>query len=234
MSGAVFYISLFLAWGRMIEPSTGAAIAIMSGVIFFIAGTVKIINKKEIPEEEKKSSVVQKGFQLLIFILPFYILSFYFIPKFHHWNGTYLELYKYHDYPCEYKTFTTKEKMALLTHHDGMLPQSAYYLTHNSLTAYKKELERDYYNQISYIPKDTKFRVIGFYLPIARGSGLGQYYLVETLDDNKTKAWIGQFNFNTEKCYPEKIPYYKEASFSARRGAYGEERIDLSNLTILP
>jgi len=202
-------------------------------MIFFIVNTIKIINKKEISKEKNTQSFFKKSLNFLIFLLPFYILSFYFIPRFHEWNGTYLELYQYHNFPCENKTFITKEKMALLTHHDGMLPKSAYYITHNSLRKYKKDLERDYYNKISIIPIGTRFKIIGYYLPIALRLSHTHYYLIESLDNNKTKAWIDYMNFDIEKCYPEEI-YYKGSHFFPKKGTYGEEKINLKKMDILP
>jgi len=215
------------------EPSTGGYLAILAGILFFATGTLNVLNKKDIPKEENKRSIVGKGFRLLVFILPFFILSFYFVPKFHHWNGTYLELYKYHNYPCENATFTTKKKMAFLSHHDGILPRSAYYITHNTLDEYKEKLEHRG-NILAYVPKGEEFKVIGFYLPIAPGSGRLQYYLVQATNNNKTKAWVDQYQFNSEQCYPEEVRYYEENCFSAQRGTYGEEKIDLSSLTMIP
>jgi len=96
-----------------------------------------------------------------------------------------------------------QKKMMLLTHHDGMLPESAYYLTHNSLRQYTKDLEKSFYNRFSIIPNGTEFKTIGYYLPIFLGSGNMQYFLIESLDSNKTKAWIHCTSFDIKKCYPE-------------------------------
>lgn len=183
--------------------------------------------------EKKAQPFVKKIFNFLIFLLPFYILSFYLIPRFHEWNGTHLELYRYHNFPCENTTFITKEKMVLLTLHGGMLPKSAYYLTHNSLRQYTKDLEKSFYNKFSIIPSGTEFKTIGYYLPISPGSGNMQYFLIESLDSNKTKAWIHHTGFDIKKCYPEEISYMG-THFFAKRGTYGEEKINLKSMKILP
>lgn len=227
-------MSLFLVWGRLATVEIGAMIAIISGVGFFVLNITKAIT--EAPEEKKKLSLSQKMTKGFIFLLPFLILSVYFVPKYLVWKGAFLELYKYHDYPCENKIFKTQEKMVLMTHHDGMLPRSAYYITHNSLENYKEEYVKSYYThrQATYIEKGKAFKVIGYYRPISPGSGDSPYYLAESLDNKKTKVWIDVFSFNSKQCYPEDFPYYEKKHFSAQRGTYGEEKIDLSKLTILP
>ncbi len=217
-------------WGRLITMNVGIALAAMGGAWFFIFFTVKVIKKKT---GEKKLSIFEKGFGLIIFFVPFYILSFYAIPRYHDWNHTYLELYKYHGYPCEDKIFTLKEDKVLFTHYDGSLPQSAYFITRHKIEEYDDRPKNDYYGSVN-IPKGSQFKVIGYYLPIAQHSGLMQFFLVESLDSNKTKAWIDEYSFNSKKCYPEKVPYYDDdIQFSADRGTYGEEKIDLSDLKLL-
>jgi len=55
LSGLVAYLSLFLAWGKILDFKTGIFIAIAAGLIFFATNTVKTINEKEIPMEKKLS-----------------------------------------------------------------------------------------------------------------------------------------------------------------------------------
>ncbi len=218
-------------WGRMIGLNTGIAISALGGIGFFFYFANKVINEES---NGKKYSLFEKGVGLVLFFVPFYIISLVLTPYYHNWNHTYLELYKYHGYPCENKVFTLKEKRPLFTHHDGSLPQSAYFITHHELEEYDDRPENDYYGSTN-IPKGSQFKVIGFYLPVAKGSGLMQYFLVESLNSNKTKAWIDEYSFNSKKCYPEEVPYYDDdIQFSAERGTYGEEKIDLTDLKLLP
>ena len=126
---------------------------------------MKIINKKETPIKKNNQSFLKKSFNFLNFLLPFYILSFYFIPKFYEWTGTNVELYKYHNFPCENKTFTSNDKMIIYNDISGSIPESAHPITHNLLIKNKRNPQDDSNKKNIEIKKGTKFKVIGFYLP---------------------------------------------------------------------
>lgn len=207
-------------------------IGILAGVAFFALNTMHTVVDKA--KEKKKLSFPMMVIKGVVFLLPFFILSFYFVPIYHDSKGTGLELYIYHDYPCENKTFTTKEKMVILKQYGGMLPHSAYYLTRFELEDYKEEYVDNYYKHqhTTYIEKGKEFKIVGYYRPIAPHSGDSPYYLAEILDNKKTKVWIGAHSFNSKQCYPEDD--YDTKHFIAQRGTYSEDKIDLSKLTILP
>jgi hypothetical protein len=229
LSGVIFWLSLFLAWGRVIDVQTGATVAIVIGIIFFVANVLKLINKKETSIEKNHQSFLKKSFNLLIFLLPFFILSFYFIPKFYEWTGTDVELYRYHNFPCENKTFTTTDKVIVYYDTVGLMPKSAYLITHNRLV--KNKINPDSTpNKNIVIKKGVKFKVIGFYLPKYRRYAGMYYYLVQSLDENKTKAWVFNFDFDTGECRPE-FNNFDTKHFSPKRGTFGEEKINLKNIT---
>ena len=46
LSGLLAWLSLFLAWGRIIEVKTGFIVASIIGMIFFVTNTLNTINKK--------------------------------------------------------------------------------------------------------------------------------------------------------------------------------------------
>ena len=229
--GVLAWLSLFLAWSRLIEAGTGITVAAIIGIIFFISNTVKIIKNKEAPTdtEKRKRSFLRIIFSFLIFLLPFYILSFYFVPKFYKWSGTDVELYRYHNFPCENSTFTTNDKMVMYNDTSRIIPQSAYPITHNLLLKDKLDPHIDS-NKNVIVKKGTKFKVIGFYLPKYRKYSGMYYYLIENLDENKTKAWVFNLDFDAEKCRPE-FNKFDIKHFSPERGTYEEEKIDLKNIT---
>jgi hypothetical protein len=229
LSGVIAWLSLFLAWGRIIDGQTGFIITIVIGIIFFVTNTLKVINKKETPIEKNNQSFFKKIFNFLIFLLPFYILSFYFIPKFYEWTGTNVELYKYHNFPCENATFTTNDKIIIYNDTSRVIPESAYPITHNLLI--KNELDPHIDpNKNIVVKKGAEFKVIGFYLPKYRKYIGMYYYLVERLDENKTKAWIFNLDFDIGKCRPE-FNNFDMKHFSPERGTFGEEKINLKNIT---
>ena len=233
VSWGIYFFSLFVAWGGAIEPNTGKLLAITAGMIFFGIGLVKTINEKTDPQMEKEKSLFKKGLGFIVFISPFVIFTWMSLPIFLIWNGTYLELYQYHGFPCENATFKTKEKMALVSNKDGMLPRSAYYLTHNTLEILDKDLERSPWI-LSYIPEGEEYKIIGFYLAQAKGFSDNYYYLVEAVGNNKSKALINVFSFDSEQCYPRNMHPNMKAIFFPKRGSYNEEKIDLNNLEMAP
>ncbi|WP_345971895.1 hypothetical protein [Sulfurimonas diazotrophicus] len=233
VSWGIYFFSLFVAWGGAIEPNTGKLLAITAGMIFFGVGFVKTINKKTDPQMEKEKSLLKKGLGLIIFIFPFAILTWMSLPILLIWNGTYLKLYKYHAFPCENVTFKTKEKMVLISNKDGMLPRSAYFLTHNTLEILDKDLERSPWI-LSYVPNGEEYKIIGFYLAQAKGFSDNYYYLAQDVGNNESKALINVFSFDSRQCYPRNVTPYDKALFFPKRKSYNEEEIDLSDLKMAP
>lgn len=223
LSGVIAWFSLFLVWGRFIEVETGFIVAGIVGVLFFIGNTANVLTKEEAPTDIKKSKwyFLKKIYDFIIFLLPFYILSFYFIPKFYEWIGRDVELYKYYSFPCENKTFTINNRAVIYNDTVGLMVKSAYAITHNLLM-------HDMRNS-NVVKKGTKFKVIGFYLTKPKNYTGDYYYLVESLDENKTKVWINNLYFDIEECRPE-LNKYVEKIFNPKRGTFGEKKIDISNI----
>jgi hypothetical protein len=225
LSGVIFWLSLFFVWGRAIDAQTGAIVAIAIGIIFFVTNVLKIINKKEASTEKSHQSFLKKSFNLLNVLLVLFVLSFYFIPKFYEWTGTDVELYRYHNFPCENKIFTTTDESILYYDTAGLIPKSAYLVTHNLLIKNKVNPHSNPHKN-SVVKKGTKFKVIGFYLPKYRKYTGMYYYLIERLDKNKTKAWVFNLDFDTKMCRPE-FNNFGINHFSPERGTFGEEKINL-------
>jgi len=45
--GALFYVSLWLVWGRFISVDTGVAFAMMAAAIFFVLRIQKLLKKRK-------------------------------------------------------------------------------------------------------------------------------------------------------------------------------------------
>jgi len=231
LAWALFFFSLFLSWGRIIEPGTGMVFAAVTGFFFFVVATANVVKKSNDPNPSSLRE--KKGVRLLLFLLPVLIILFYILPKFHDWYGTSSALYRYHGFPCENTTFETQKKMMLIYHNDVSIPQSAYAVTHHALEFYNKKLEKSS-NLLRIVPKGTAFKVIGFYHPFSRHVYHKQYYLVQSMDSNQTKAWLYRYSFHSKTCRPERMRYGDKDAFSAKRGTYREEKIDLSRLKMAP
>lgn len=230
---AIAWSSLFFTIG-LGNIAVGVYGALIIAIIFFIKQTIKTLKSKEVPVEEKPKSLYRKVVNFLIFLLPFFLLSIFFAPKFHEWNdarskfhemkGTHWELYRYHNFPCEQKMVTVKETRILIKAYGKLLPESAYRITHYYLNRYEKGFGGDK------VSAGTKFKVIGFYLHKTNKYAGAHYFLLESVDDTKTKIWINAMDIDVESCRIETMfGRGRDKRFRPKRGTYEEEKIDIKD-----
>ena len=238
----LFVIEMVFTWGMILSVETVVYIAILISLILF---ALNIYTISKTSDGENKGNLlwfIGKNILIMtatIILLPVGIFS---------WSTAtdkpekYLKLYRYYNYPCENATFATVNKMVLAAHGDGYMHAGAYFITRNMLEEYNDyNTNRDAfpfpYIEKRTFPIGTKFKVIGYYM--ARDfAGYGQNYLVQSVEDITTIAWIWNFKFDSKECHPH---FYSEhtylsenPTFSLERGSHNEEEINLTNMTMKP
>ena len=239
----LFYIGLFVTWGMLLSVETVMYIAIIIPVMLFALNIYSIIKTSDQENKGKKDSIllfISKNVLMMggmMILLPVAIFS---------WSSATdnpeksLKLYRYYDYPCENVVFETVNKMALVAHGSSFMHEGAYFITRNTLEEYHDYLEHrgdTPYIEKKIYPIGSKFKVIGYYM--ARDfAGFGQSYLVQSVEDNKTVAWIWNFNFDSKECHPHFYSYETRFSdnptFSLERGSHNEQEVNLTNRTMKP
>ncbi|UFH60330.1 hypothetical protein [Sulfurovum mangrovi] len=239
----LFYLGMFMTWGRILSVGTVLNIAIIVPLLLFTFNIRSITKTSdEESKDEKESTPLFIGKNLLMMggmmiLMPVAIFL---------WSSAtdkpeqYLKLYRYYDYPCENTVFGTVNKMALVAHGSSFMHEGAYFITRNTLEEYHDYLEHrgnTPYIEKKIYPIGSKFKVIGYYM--ARDfAGYDQSYLVQSVEDNKTVAWIWNFKFDSKECHPH---FYSEhtylsenPTFSLERGSYNEQEVNLTNMTMKP
>lgn len=234
----ISYLTLFLAWGRILDVKTGFILAILIALSFFVLNVYKEVTKDKKDKEGNVSSFFKYfGSTILVFLLfLFAVVGWHTITN--RIEDSY-KLYKYKDYPCKDVVFKTVNKMHLVAHNRSFMAEGAYFVTRNTLEEHNNYIESrgqtEYIDKGEY-PLGSEWKVIGFYHPFGSTGGGLKYFLVNSVEDNKT-AWIASMDFDYKQCQPNfysyeerfhDYPMYKPESNSTK------ELIDFTNLEMKP
>jgi hypothetical protein len=188
LAAFLFYVSLWLAWGRLFEVSTGMNLSLFIAGIFFILG-LYYLTKKETLKKVLISNAI-----IFAFLAPItYIYLFKDNSK----------LYSYDNYPCKNELISSDRNIIQLVYAGTSMKGFEIF------TKYNLEDEK-YYNIIknrtSHIYKKTypigsKWKVLGLYEHTRYNLN---YFLLSSIDD-KEKAWVYTNNFNYKECKIEAL-----------------------------
>ena len=182
------YVSLWLAWGRLFEFSTGVNLSI------FIAGNFFILGLYYLTKKETFKKVLISNAIIFTFLIPItYLYLFKDNSKF----------YSYSDYPCKTEIITSDKNVILLEYAGSSMKGF------EILTKYNLE-DENYYNIIKKTtghtykktyPIGSKWKVLGLYEHTRYHLN---YFLLSSVDD-KEKAWVYTNNFNYRQCKVEAL-----------------------------
>ncbi|MEA2028332.1 MAG: hypothetical protein U9N49_05105 [Campylobacterota bacterium] len=151
--------------------------------------------------------------------------------------GKYIKLYQYSGYPCENVTFEIADKMVLVTRNNSYMQNGLYYLTRNTLENYSDYKSDSYSNrdiEKKIYTTGSPFKVIGYYGATGSSLGFSQNYLVQSLEDNESVAWISHWKFNAKACCPllQENYYEENLTFDVQLGNhnYHQKSIDISRI----
>ena len=182
------YVSLWLAWGRLFEFSTGMNLSIFIAGTFFIFGLGYLIKKETLKKVLISNAII------FTFLIPItYLYLFKDNSKF----------YSYSDYPCKTKIITSDRNIIMIEYAGTSMKGF------EILTKYNLE-DENYYNIIKentththkkIYPIGSKWKVIGLYEHSRYNLN---YFLLSSVDD-KEKAWVYTNNFNYKQCKIEAL-----------------------------
>lgn len=191
-----FYVSMLLAWGRIVEVDdvlwlVGILIAI------FVAISYRSIRDKS----TSNISFGIRSFLLAIFVFPgIYFFGYGFIM------GGIKEkqsesLNKSTNYICTSKEFSLPVPTIAIRHGDSYTTYTFYYITRNILhilNDYEDMPFQTDYIELAKYPKESRFIIDGYYSGRDYAGG-SSYLLVRSLDDNRT-MWLSANDFNHATC----------------------------------
>ena len=188
LGASLFYVSLWLAWGRLFEVSTGLYLSIFIAGIFFLRRLDALIKKENLKKVLISSAII------FTFLIPItYLYIFKDNSKF----------YSYSEYPCKTEIITS-DRNVIMIQYAGTSMRGF-----KTLTKYNLE-DENYYNIIKKTmthtykktyPIGSKWKVIGFYEHTRHHLN---YFLLSSVDD-KEKAWVYTNNFNYRECKIEAL-----------------------------
>jgi len=188
LAAFLFYVSLWLAWGRLIEVTTGMNLSIFIAGIFFILGLYHLA------KQETLKKVLISNAIIFTFLTPIvYIYLFKDNSK----------LYSYDNYPCTNELVTSDRNIIQLEYAGTKMKGF------EKFTKYNLE-DENYYNIIKKrtghtykktYPIGSKWKVLGLYEHTRYNIN---YFLLSSVDD-KEKAWLYTNNFNYKECKIEAL-----------------------------
>ena len=144
----------------------------------------------------KLIKVLMSTFGIFVLLLSIFFLYIWISSKNH--------LIKYDGTPCQNSTFQLKKPMKKVIGNQSTINEAFYRITNHIL----QDTEEDWVTVVDTgirYPKDSKFKVLGYYSAYLTGplSGLsatgGSAYLVKSLKD-KEVFWINNFDFDIVEC----------------------------------
>jgi len=208
LAAVSFYLSLFLAWGRLIDVSTGMTVAILIGLVSFFLGIKLILTKgRQKPDlDEEEVAALQKKENnekrnVLVAIGMVVSLMFLFYYAYSVKNRT--KLYSYSDFPCQTSLISSEKEVDMIKYIGSSMS------LFEKITPYNLE-SRPYYDiikkntghkHVESYPIGATWRIIGLY---QRTTYNLDYFLLESTVDNK-RAWLYTNNFNYLECRIEAI-----------------------------
>jgi hypothetical protein len=99
--------------------------------------------------------------------------------------------------------------MHLIAHNRSFMEEGAYFITRNTLEEDNNFKEHaDYTEHIykGFYPIGSQWKVIGFYRPYGSTGGGLEYFLAQSVSDNKL-AWIASMDFDYKECKPNFYSY---------------------------
>ena len=165
--------------------------------------------------------------KLLIIAILIIIVFFYVFQEESH-------LYKYEEYPCKDKIFTSEAKISRVHLGDSYMNSQLFYLSRDMLedTTYLTQ----HPHQTQYKIKKTyyagsKFKIVGYFAGVTYPcwSRCSQGFLVKALVDNKY-AWIPNNTLNTEECkFTAGNPYDNNHTFGINGYGLGKNKEHIFN-----
>jgi len=203
--------------------------------------TIQHSTNYEAPKIGSYIGQVVVGITAIVVFLPIIVFIVIIVWKVTAYSmGKYIKLYEYSNYPCENMTFQIDDKMVLVTRANHYMQHGLYYVTRNTLENYSEykndpnrlDIEKNIY------PKGSSFKVIGYYGATGSSLGFSQNYLVQSLEDNKSIAWISHWKFHVKECRPLLRENYYEDNLTfdvqVRGDDYQQRTIDISKMEMKP
>ncbi len=191
-----FYVSIFLAWGRIVEIDNAFWFV---GIIITIFIAISYRSLKD--KNTSKISFGIRSFLLAIFVFPgIYFFGYGFIMG--GIKEKQLEsLRKSTNYICTSKIFSAPVETIAIKHGDSYTTYTFYYITRNILhilSDYEDMPFQTDYIELAKYPKGSKFIIDGYYSG-RDYAGSSSYLLIRSLEDNRT-MWLSANDFNHTTC----------------------------------
>ena len=199
-----FYVSLWLAWGRIIEVSTGANLSIFIMIVLYIWEFRRLVKKEGLKKVLISNAII------FAFLIP---ISYLYLFK----DNS--KLYSYANYPCKNEIVTSDRNIVMIEYAGTSMN------LFDKITKYNLEDEKHYnvikkttgHTYIKTYPVGSKWKVLGLYVHTRYNLN---YFLLSSLNDNE-KAWVYTDNFNYKQCKIEaldrEVPFERYLAVGSRK-----------------
>ena len=207
LGALLLYVSLWFAWGKLIDFSTGTYLSVLTAIVFYILGLYYLIKKESVKK------VILSNVVIFLFLSP--IIYIYFIKD----NS---KLYSYDDFPCK-NELVSSDRNIIELEYAGTSMESF-----EKFSKYNLE-DENYYNIIkntmSHVYKKTypagsKWKVLGLYEHTKYHLN---YFLLSSVEDEE-KAWVYTENLNYKECNIEVLD--RDAPFEVYKGVGTRKAIE--------